>query len=296
MAVLVKGFGGSEKVTIDGEKVKEKLDLVSSTKDVQLADLPYNLDSCPKFVVFNNEIHLLNTDGTNLLHYKWDGSVWTTVSTPPKLGYACSAVIYNNEIHLLGGDKAEHHKWDGSAWTKVSTLPEIISQGIALVYNNEIHVLDEQTHYKWNGSTWTSASTLPHEMDFSNHNAAVYNNEIHVLGQNATRGYTKTHYKWNGSTWTSASTLPVYINDVGVVSHKGELHLFGCYKTTSSSSIQYNGHYKWDGSTWTDLCPTDVKYNSNIFPISYNGIIYLAAYDYSNRKSFCKQAIIYEEV
>ena len=140
--------GGDAKVTIDGFKVKDELNLVSEFSVLSVSTLPYNF-FLSSAVVFDNEIHILGSGSsasTSTAHYKFDGTSWTSVSTLPYKFYFGSAVVLNNEIHILGtyANSAyykSHYKFDGSSWTSVSTLPYQFYQGSAVVLNNEIHIL-----------------------------------------------------------------------------------------------------------------------------------------------------------
>ena len=141
--------GGGAKVTIDGVKVKDKLDLITELMDVSGSTLPYNFYyGCA--VVLNNEIHILGgyygSSGTS--HYKWDGSSWTSVSTLPYEFYKGCAVVLNGEIHILGSGNSSynrsHYKWDGASWTSVSTIPYRFYSGSAVVLNNEISILGSE--------------------------------------------------------------------------------------------------------------------------------------------------------
>ena len=141
-------------------------------------------------VVYGGCIHIVGSEigGSYRMHYKWDGTSWTQVSTLPYDFCNGSAVVCNNEIHILGGRnssyRTNHYKWDGSSWTKVSTLPYNFYNESAVVYNNEIHILGgngkNTAHYKWDGTSWTEVSTLPY--DFHLGSAVVLNNAIHILG------------------------------------------------------------------------------------------------------------------
>lgn len=184
-ALLVRK-GGVEKVTIDGIKVTEDLNLITDHKDLSLSTLPYDFEEGDA-VVLNDEIHILGTYNSYTTtqqrnHYKWNGEAWTEVS---RLPYACarnSAIVLNGEIHILGGSDSSqyHYKWNGSEWTEVSTLPIKYTNRIALVLENEIYILNASQCFKWNGSAWAEASQLI----YSTHEASAVtlNNEIHCLG------------------------------------------------------------------------------------------------------------------
>lgn len=256
--------GGSEKVTIDGVKVRDKLELKSLvSKSVYVSDLPheFSLGSCCA-VVLNGEIHVLFS--TDRSHYKWNGSTWTQVSTLPCTLAGCPAVVLNDEIHLLCGNRAsgtnygdEHYKWDGTTWTKLPYIPRDYSSGVrAVVLNDKIHLFGgcsatdifNLTHYEWNGTTWTQVSTLPY--GFTNGAAVVLNGEIHLLGGTNRSSYSLSggyvsydrHYKWDGSTWTSVDTLPNNCGCCSAIVLDDEIHVIG-----GGYFSPYNQLYRWVG-------------------------------------------------
>ena len=103
-----------------------------SNNFVEDTEMPYRF-FCGSVVVLNNEIHILGGgyEYTMKYHYKYNGSVWTSVSTLPYNFFQGSAVVLNNEIHILGGldSPKRHYKWNGSSWVNA-------------------------TPYIWNGSKW----------------------------------------------------------------------------------------------------------------------------------------------
>ena len=271
--------GGSEKVTIDGVKVKDKMELKSKMfSGVQISVPPGSMTS---FVAYNGEIHAFKSGGSGLdltTHYKWDGTTWTQLSEITSFHSGSKPVVYNNEIHLIAGrngnwGKSEHYKWDGTTWIKLENFPRPNIYSCAIVvYNNELHVINdyymsasdgyyEKCHYKWDGTTWTKLEDPP----FYRGSAVVYNNEIHMVGCSSTSSGTKNmHYKWDGTTWTQLSniTYPSY-NSAFV--YNNEIHLTG-----GNSSNDVGSHYKWDGTTWTQLSnlphysPSAGVYNNEI--------------------------------
>ena len=183
-------------------------------------------------VVLGNAIHFFvaysvgyGTYTYYKFHYKWDGSSWSTPSTPPYDFKWASVVVYKGAIHLLGGGTKDsstnrnHYKWNGSSWTSASTLPYPFTQGSAVVLNDEIHIFGgsgystsysvqpyKQSHYKWNGSSWVSVSTLPYPFKISS--AVVWNStandEIVLLGTHETN-YETYDAQWDGTSWTVGS-------------------------------------------------------------------------------------------
>lgn len=240
-----------------------------------------NLGTTPRnAVVYDDEIHILDYGGNTPVHFKWDGSLWTSVSTLPYKFAGGSAVVLNNEIHILGGaNSTDHYKWDGSSWMSASTLPYVLSNGSAVVFNNEIHILggynNTAKHYKWDGSTWTSVSTLPYS--FWNGSAVVLNNEIHILGGSSGN---RNHYKWNGMQWTSVSYLPYnFVQGAAVVCnyiYGDRIYLLG------GSNSKTNCYEFLETKKWANMPPLShglfygsaVAYNNeiNIFGEGYHSV------------------------
>lgn len=235
-------------------------------------------------LIYNDELHILGGwDGSNTtgkhekMHFKWNGTEWSEVSTLPYgLKYG-AAVVYNDEIHILGGfgseNRENHYRFDGTNWIKVSTLPYLFEYGTAVVYNDEIHILGgfngddsddpiygngdhSRKHYKWNGTEWTEVSTLPIPV----YDTVVYNNEIHI--------FTNKHYKWNGNSWSFVSDTPDSAHNHRSVVYDNRIHILGT-----------KAHYEWDGTNWSEVSTLPYKfYDSSV--VVYNDEIHiLGGYD-----------------
>lgn len=265
---LITRRGNGAKVTIDGEKVNSKLNLMSEyVSIIDTAGVPYRMDEA-QIVVFNNEIHVLgggtvNTDqNAEKKHYKYDGLTWAEASTLPySITIHKNVVTFNDKIHAFGlGTNGDfHYIYDGSAWTYVETQTRGFYGASPLVFNDEIHFLGglknstgTNTHYKYDGSSYVEVGTLP--IEISHPVAVVFNNEIHLFSETA-------HYKHDGSTWAEASTLPFDVI-LGAVVFNNEIYAF-CRKEC----------YKYDGSAWTfvsTLPGLDVFYTTLQKSIAYN--------------------------
>lgn len=257
-----KSIGIDTKIEVEEDSSSESYDMA----------LPYDFYA-GSVVIYNNELHILGSYVTanRTMHYKYDGTSWTSVSTLPYGFYNGSAVVYNNEIHILGGTGAttKHYKFNGSSWTSVSKLPYAFTFGGVVVYNNTIHILGGYSssyrtkHYKLNGASWTSVSTLPYSFYYGT--ATVYNNEIHILG--GTGGNTK-HYKYSGS-WTSVNTIPyAFVYGTAVV-YNESLHILG-----SNNSSNYTKHYKLNGNSWVSASTLPYNFYRG-GAIVYNNEIYI---------------------
>jgi N-acetylneuraminic acid mutarotase len=281
--------GGSEKVTIDGEKVKDKLELQSYMFSAVKVDDQTHANDNFNAVVYDGEIHLI---GDYFQHYKWDGTSWTRLSQLQIDASGSRVVVYNNEMHVLGSYNhnsgkyvGTHYKWDGTSWTQLDDIP-YHSYGtgtrlfLCVVFNNEIHLFNGsytsdgsgyslKQHYKWDGTSWTEL-TAPPFYEGVNH-PVVYNNKIHVIGGRlSSNGSPVKHYEWDGTTWTELDDLP--FNNYGVnFMYNNEIYSIGNTGT-------YKVCYKWDGTSWTQLSDLPFKiarrggsvvvYNNEIHMIS----------------------------
>lgn len=234
-------------------KRRELLYTDNVTKNVTLAS-PYYFRQA---VVFNNEIHTLMGETTNI-HYRYDGLNWFDTSTIPYTANNARAIVFNGKLHLIGGQASgtigSHYVWDGLSWTKLTNFPNAQGNISPFIHNNELHLIGPYQstgstpktcfHYRWNESddTWELLSTVPFYV--STGGAISVNGKIHAFGNSV------THYIWDGTSWTQSTDLPVtYAHDNGgVVNYNNELHILG---GTSASTK----HYKWDEvtATWVDV-------------------------------------------
>lgn len=209
--------GGSEKVTIDGVKVRDKMELASLNVD----NLILNKNSRVRFyvnqvVVYNDVFYFL---GENGLYKSKNGVEWELEAEYPlQTAYVgWKAVVYNDEIHFFL--REYHYKWNGTTWTSVSTLPYNFTSS-AVVFRNEIHILGGfwggarySHHYKWNGTTWTAAASLPYS---DNVLAVVLNDRIHILGGSESEEYNQytncnKHFEYNGGSWTKLDDIVITV-------------------------------------------------------------------------------------
>lgn len=273
---MAKGFTNSIIGGSEGLYAWEKysIEYTPAILNKKLADLPFTFEG--QTVVYNGELHALCNviNDQYYIHYKWDGTTWTSVSTLPYNASGGCAVVYNNEIHILGGYK-EHYKWNGSTWQEVGELPYKFNNGCAVVYNNEIHILGgvnyRQYHYKWDGSTWTQSASVYVSGGYEGlmaGNAVVYNDAIYVFG--GSDGYYTEGAKWNGGdSWEQADT-DVHVIGGSAVVYKDKIHILG-----SSSSGYETQHYTWDGASETvdlEALPYDFEGDQGIV---YNDEIHI---------------------
>lgn len=148
----------------------------NGTEWVEVSTLPINhyCDSGTLAVVYDNEIHMFNTNAT--IHYKWNGSSWVSVSTLPS-NKMTVAVVYNNEIHMF--DNNYHYKWDGTTWTTLMNVP--VQPCGAVVFNNNIYIFNTKYQYIFNGSSWSDSYEMSGFSFVGDARVVVYNEEIYFI-------------------------------------------------------------------------------------------------------------------
>lgn len=266
--------GSGKKTYIDGEEVKEDLNLATVFVDYELDNLPQYFDAVSA-VVYDSKLHLLGGYSSNGscacgYHYAWDGSSWTNVSTLPTALYPKKeAVLYNDKIHLLYN--TYHYAWNGSSWTSVSTLPMTVDK--AVVYNKKIYIFNGKSCYSWNGSSWTSVYMPYFSSDSNGHvcNYAIVNNDkiyLQIAYYNGSSGATYKTYSYNGSSWTLLNTrttsYSVYIDGSSKFIYDGKIYeirssavyLLDTDTDTLTKICDFNACDQWYGGTtaWYKNC------------------------------------------
>lgn len=287
MASFVKN-NGSEKVTLNGEKVKSKMNLISEgiIAYTPVSTIPYNAKEC-SVVVYNNEIHILGGNSNETKHYKWDGESWTEVSTLPySFRGRYKAVVFNNEIHILGHSSSQyqyHYKWNGNSWTSVSTLPEHLSKGFVVVYRNEIYALVYNGKmYKWNAiDGWTEVCST--RLSRGAGAVVVYDDKIHrFYSESAYDGYT-SYAIYDGTNWETDNEFiaPSVSSSYGVVEgmaviFNDTIYFSGSESTNSSSDedVSYYTYLDKDGSWKFSDFAVDTEHTDSM-AVTYNDEIHL---------------------
>lgn len=250
MASFVNG-GGSEKVTIDGQKVKSKKNLVS--EDIitykELSSPPLSRYSLYPFI-FGEQIHALNKSGI----YSWDGSAWTEISTAP-ISISTSrpvCTVYNSKLHIFG--KTEHYVWDGNVWTKMSDRSaRYYFPDFALVYNNKLYVLtphDDTEVWDESTDTWSETSDIPRPPDTQNYcSLCVYRDCLYAIKYDEE----VMCYILENNSWSPVrNLLPTdYSNypECDVVVFNDKLHIT-ITKDYSNGVLPYTLYTVYDGNDW----------------------------------------------
>lgn len=248
--------GGSEKVTIDGEKVRDKMELVTQNADILMLNNNIQLPS-PKAVVLDDEIHIITN---NRKHYKWIGHIEFVDDCPWSGDNIYGAVELNGEIYVAVYNNSAPmlYKWDG-AWTQVAQMPYgCVSM---VVFNDEICILGStnstynQSYHRWNGNTWLGLGQLPFALSSGGH-AVVLDNEIYIAGGSSAP---QRFYKKSGGVWTQLSKIPYSFAQGGMVVLNGEIHILGGANVQGGTQGNAYKHYKWNANGWSTTGETIVR-------------------------------------
>jgi DNA-binding beta-propeller fold protein YncE len=214
---------------------------------------------------------------------RWNGSVWTIVSTPKPSGFSrvylldvacpkstdCWAVgksAYKASEEAEGkASAALFQRWDGTKWTLVgaSEAPKQLSRVACASTTSCIAVsgLEGLVAARWSGSSWTqeSVAKLPSGgsdgalSDIS----CIPQGQCAAVGSYSTEGHSAPlTQRWDGSQWSIQST----VDPVGVIpgASGGSLTAVSCptssactaFGTTSSPSEVMPLMESWDGVDW----------------------------------------------
>lgn len=210
--------GGSEKVTIDGVKVKDKMELVSQNVDMLLLgdSNKYSFGGSPAATIFDGNLYLL----LNKSLIRWDGNTeWNEVVVVPSDYEAAYMATLNDEIHLftLHG----HLKWDGNTFTQLSITD---SRGVHIVFNGEMYWLKSSSSdnfFKYNSgnNTWTQLPDIIYggSSNITSNGVVVYDNAIYITyGYDSNNSHFTYIAKWDGTTWTE-----LYNSSTSIFHYKG---------------------------------------------------------------------------
>lgn len=242
-------------ILIDGEEIKENLNLNSQLQTIEYNNLPFKMYNTNSAVLIDNEIYIVSRANA---FYKLNikNGTWTNLSTLPYYNTFNCLKFFNNKLYLFGGDTSttsKYHIWNGTSWTLIGTLPYISSGAEVIEYNNKLYMLSgnysSQKFYVLNDSNWTSVGTLP-TTDY-NGIAFVYQNKIHYA-----RGWDKNvsgeyHYVWNGSAWSTETAPKYYISSGMAILYNNKIYWFGRGYSSSDDNYIYYDENGWSVSDLT---------------------------------------------
>lgn len=209
-------------------------------------------------VVFRDELHTL---GNSTLHYKFNRSEWTTVSTLPySISGECvgRTVVCDDEIHVFGNANypRDHYMWNGTAWTQlrgITLTPNVGSYHIAVAKINtgveRIFIVDRfnvQIYDNGNYATVCTFDTVPFERIYS------------ICSIDSTIFITTTTGSASTSTYNS-----VYYLDVSDASPTWTFAGYGGYDSTQNTLCAFNGAVHSLGGYYNNAAlSTHTKYQS----------------------------------
>lgn len=136
-------------------------------------------------------------------HRKWNGSGWTSVSSPPINVYDSPLTSSNDTIYACDMDGYTSYKYSNS-WSQIARLPYSAQKGKFEYYNGKLHLIGgtdgANKHYILNGQSWTMLPNLPFNTTDPNLHF-IYNNCIYVESNNAQL------WKYDGANWTLDANL-----------------------------------------------------------------------------------------
>ncbi len=216
-------------------------------------------------------------DGSNTLlplAERWDGSTWTTQTTPTPpgafdtqfasvfctSGTSCTAV---GEYDSTSGYATLAEHWDGTSWTIERTPPPVIGSDSFLELDSvsctsdaactavgegtdERSFVSTAVVERWDGTRWTVQST-PNPSGRRLHGVSCTSATACIaVGENGD-GTTLAEV-WDGSTWTVQPTPGA-----------GLMESVSCTTSTACTAVGYSGGSSsatsfaehWDGTAWT---------------------------------------------
>lgn len=261
---------GIEKVTIDGEKVKSKMNLEKISSTIYLPPVPQAVFEASGIVI-DGEFHRLGgrISGTSysLMHYKFSEGTWTAVSTMGAGVCGAPVVVFNDELYVLGGKNSSGvyrlmWKYSNGAWTQLTAgaLKEV-SYSSAVVFNNKIHwiggVGNNIYYATFDGNILSDSNLI-----ISNCKSAY----ITTLKGEMVIIATDTSYNWklykiaDDGTATLADTIKQNTNysliNATILSTEDEIHLLGI-----TAGDYSNAHLVYDGVSLTQLDDLPVSFS-----------------------------------
>jgi len=203
---------------------------------------------------------------------RWDGSTWTTQTTPSPSGgdlnaVSCASATSCTAVGHNGTEATLAEFWDGSTWTIQATptpgvglsVPSPFLGGVSCTSATACTAVGSflvgGLAARWDGSSWTmqdATGGLMNGVSCTSASAciAVGTEESEFEGKMV---WLPSAARWDGSTWTS-QTLPAPSG-----ADLSDLNGVSCTSATACTAVGYyiSGNSnrplaeRWDGSTWT---------------------------------------------
>lgn len=288
---------GSEKVTIDGVKVRNKLELVSSFGNRDFANpSPSNSQ---EFVVFRGDVlaFVAGTSSSNNAIYRWDSvsDTWTEVIRMLDTNNRYM-VVYDDDLYLLSKNNSNYHdfyKFDGETLTALPNFPVKMetSNGLSCVvaYRDKIHVFGGDMssgssyhvynwHYVWDGNTWTQLNNMSSSL--RNASAVVYNDKIYTFGD---AGAPTKRMVYDGESWVTIYDIPYDVLYCSALVFENKIHILGSTYDGSDTAVPYK-HYNYDGQKWESDSLLPDKFGGIKYAITYKDKIHVFRSIFSNSR------------
>ena len=184
-------------------------------------------------------------DGTNLYvnqgnwgnsFYKYNGSSWSTLSSPPAtLGIGSAMVASGSAIFALRGEgSASFYRYDiaGNSWTTKANTPEGIYRGSGLVKAGDyIYALQGYNsggffRYNETGNSWTRMASLPVGSYYGGGITYDGNDYIYALVAGNTDIYSRQFYRYSISKnlWERIADAPEMVRSgAGIAYYNGQV-------------------------------------------------------------------------
>lgn len=195
------------------------------TEFVALDPCPYHLPDC-KHVVYNNEIHTFY----NSLHYKYNGTEWSTVSELSFNVNPQARIVYDGCIYISQKtDRRIIYKYDGTEW--ISFGNKNVNVYRMEVCNDKLYCTDCKNIYVWENETWVEVTKMPSSYPTGSDNwqnefsFTSFNNKIHIFH----RDYKHYTYDGNQIEFVNANNLGGILNAESTVVYRGKLYTIKSY-------------------------------------------------------------------
>ena len=189
---------------------------------------------------------------------RWDGSTWTTQTTPTPSGGSLNAVSCTSATDCTavgnngaGATLAEF--WDGTSWT-IETTPNPSGgtnsslSAVSCASATACIAVGGTVAERWDGTSWTIQTTPTpsggslNAVSCSSANACTaVGLQIVACGIGCAIG--PLAEQWDGSTWTIQTTP--------TSGGGGGLNTVSCSSASACTALGPGGVQRWDGSTWT---------------------------------------------
>jgi prepilin-type N-terminal cleavage/methylation domain-containing protein len=183
-------------------------------------------------MVSTNDGWAVGTDGAIK---RWNGSTWSTVSSPTSKSLYSVKAVSAIDAWAVGADGAIL-RWNGSSWSTATSPTSNHLYGVYLMSSSDGWAVGAGgTILRWNGSSWSTA-TSPTSNDL---NAIA----MAASGDAWAVGNSNTFVQLSGSTWSTVT---------GPLSSGDDLYTVDLWTSNSGQAAGKNGVIaSWNGTAWS---------------------------------------------